>query len=91
MIPISERLLDGIGPERWQPTPIGFQGRLHEWTFGIVARSVVTATLVLFRNQPCSSIGLRRSSQFNPRKLGFCSVLRRADRTVLANSEAVRF
>ncbi len=74
----------------WEPTPIGFQCRLHEWSLGIMARLVVTASLVLLGNQASSSVGLRRGSQFNPRKLGLASVLYGANRTVLTNLEAMR-
>ena len=55
-----------------------------------MASLVVTAPLVLLSNQACRSVGLRRSSQFDPRKLGLASVLYGTDGTMLANLESMR-
>ena len=55
-----------------------------------MARLVVTASLVLLDNQASCSVGLRRSSQFDPRKLGLASVLYGTDGTMLANLKSMR-
>ena len=55
-----------------------------------MARLVVTASFVLLDNQASCSVGLRRSSQFDPCKLGLASVLYGTDGTMLANLKSMR-
>jgi hypothetical protein len=55
-----------------------------------MTRFVVNASLVLFSNQASRSIGLCCGSQFDSRKLGLVSLLLNPDRTMLANSKAMR-